>query len=113
MVDITGQTGGTGPQTILTTPPADLYEVHLYATCTTAGSAGTLDVQIGYTDQVAARTVDAIRGLLLDATNPAGVIVLIRTDGATNVTWTTTVTAPAGTPQYSLKIHIDQVVGGG
>jgi hypothetical protein len=81
----------------------------VYAEISATGSAGTLDVSINYTDAVAARQVDAIRGLDM-TTNPSAfgqATFVIESNGVTALTYTTTVTSPTGSPQYALRVRVE------
>ena len=80
-----------------------LYEVRVYLACTTAGSAGTVSATIGYTDDGGATSVTTAN-MNLDALGRLPSTFLLETDGTAHITWLTTVTGAAGSPQYSIRV---------
>lgn len=106
-VDLTGQTAAIGSTALSNTPPAGLYAVEVYAACTTASGSGapTLDVTIGWTDVVGATTQSAVTALSLAATGRASGRVLAQVASG-NITYSTTINAASGTPQYAVYIRV-------
>lgn len=104
----------TGPVTINQTgnlqfgggiAPAGLYEVKTYMEVTIANAAGSLDISIGWQDDVAARTAtNGTNGMPADistaATNFAQGSTVIRADGVHNITYTFTIVQTTGTATY-------------
>lgn len=112
-VDLTGQTAAIGSTALSNGSPAGLYEVDIYAVCTTASGAGapTLDVTLGWTDVLGATTQNVVGlngttfALPLSATGRAhGKIILQLASG--NITYATTINAAAGSPQYAIYIRV-------
>lgn len=89
--------------------PQGLYRVVYYAVATTAGTSGTLDVTIGWNDGTAARTDVNTPAITFGATNYASKTVIVKANGAANVTYSTTVTSPVGSPAYALYITMERL----
>src|SRR6185436_5118883 len=90
--------------------PAGLYRVTVYVKTTTASGADTLTVTIGWNDGVAARTTTVT--IQLSTTGAGGFgsgQVPIEADGANDITYATTRTGATGTPQYSLRVTLEQL----
>lgn len=106
-VDLTGQTASIGTTTTLSSPPAGIYAVKVVAMCTTASGSGapTLDVTIGWTDDVGATTQAVISGLSLSATGRSSGQTVLRVSSG-SITHATTINAASGSPQYALYIRI-------
>lgn len=108
-VSLTGQTGNIGTTTIYTPPAAGLYRVSVYQICTTAGSAGILNSVIGWTDNVGAKTLSPAADVTLTSTaNGATGTGFIRATAAA-ITYATTITGGAGSPQYALYICVEKL----
>lgn len=108
-VSLTGQTGNIAATTIYTPPAAGLYRVSVYQICTTAGSAGTLNSVIGWTDNVGAKTLSPAADVTLTSTaNGATGASFIRATAAA-ITYATTITGGAGNPQYALYICVEKL----
>jgi len=113
-VDLSAQTSAIGSTNLSSTPPAGVYAVEVYVACTTASGAGapTLDVTVGWTDNVGATTqnVAAEPGatafpLPLSATGRSKGRVLCRVASG-DISYSTTINAAAGTPQYAIYIRV-------
>ena len=106
-VQSTGQTGSIGATTIYTPASAGLYRLSFYAVCTTAGSAGTLDVTALWTDNAQAQTSVLISLLDLTVLGAAGSNTIFIRSTAAAIQFSTTVTGAAGSPQYALYIVLE------
>lgn len=107
-VSLTAQAGDIGATTIYTPAAAGIYKLSVYAICTTAGSAGTLTVTAGWTDDAAARTSNVVNGLDLTGTNAAENTLTIRST-ATAITYATAIAGGAGSPAYALFIVLERL----
>lgn len=83
----------------------------MYAVCSTAGAAGTLDVVIGWVDQVGAKTFTVISALSLTSTaNGSFGDVFIRGGvGATAITFSATITGGVGSPAFDIFLVLEQL----
>lgn len=107
-VQLTGQTGDIAATTIFTPVTPWFFRVSVYVICTTAGG-GTLNVTIGWTDSVGAKTSSPAADINLNSTaNGATGAAFIRANSAA-ITYTATITAKTGSPQYSLFIVMEQL----
>ena len=104
-IDLTAQTSSIGTTNVMNTQAAGMFLVSVYAMCTTAGTAGTLDVTIGWTDTVGATTEMYVTGLSLSATGRGKGNRCIYCTVGTAITYSTTVTGALGSPQYELRIR--------
>lgn len=113
-VDLTGQTAAIGTTNLVASGhTAGVYRVSVVALCTTASGSGspTLDVTIGWTDNVGAATALAVTGLSLSATAAGGKTgsVILRSTGAAAITYATTVNSASGSPQYALYTRVERL----
>ncbi len=107
-VALAAQTTSLGPTTLFTPAAAGMYEVAVYQVTTTAGSAGTLDTTIGWNDGVARTSSPAAQILLSTTAYSAGSQVIYAASGQA-ITYTTTVAAAVGSPQYRLLIIVKRL----
>jgi hypothetical protein len=100
--DLTAQTASLGTQTLMTSPPAGLYEVTFFLECPTAdgGASGTVLATLGFTNRVGAST-RATATLSLTATGSAETTFKVRVASG-NLTYTTTVGGTIGTATYNV-----------
>ena len=110
-VDLTAQAAAIGATNLSSTPPAGLYRVDVYAVCTTAQAAITLDVNIAWTDTLGAtnRNVTAEPGstafpLLMTGTGRASASLLCQV--ASGDIAYSTVCAGLTTGRYALYIRV-------
>ena len=109
IVSLTGQTGNIATTTIYTPPAAGLYRVSVYQICSTAGSAGTLNSVIGWTDIVGAKTISPAADVTLTSTaNGATGNAFINATAAA-ITYAATITGGAGGPAYALYIVVEKL----
>lgn len=112
-VDLTGQTAAIASTGLSTSIPAGMYAIEVYAVCTTASGSGapTLDVTLGWTDVLGATTANAagLNGttfpLSLAATGRAQAKFILQVASG-NITYSTTINAASGSPQYALYIRV-------
>lgn len=108
-VSLTGQTGNIGTTTIYTPPAAGLYRVSVYQICKVAGSAGTLNTVIGWSDAVGAKTLSPAADVTLTSTANGATGAAFISSGASAITYATTITGGAGSPQYNLYICVERI----
>jgi len=112
-VDLTGQTAAIASTALSNGAPAGLYAIEVYAVCTTASGSGapTLDVTLGWTDVLGATTANAagLNGttfpLSLAATGRAQAKFILQLASG-NITYSTTINAASGSPQYAIYIRV-------
>jgi hypothetical protein len=86
-----------------------LFEVYIYLAVTTDGAPGdTVTLQLAWTDDRGARTLNILNAVAVDAGGYFIAQTLIETNGVANPTYTLTYTK-AGAPQVSLRIQTQQV----
>lgn len=110
-VSLTGQTNDISTATIYTPASAGLFRVSVYLLCTTAGG-GTLSCIIGWNDGQQAQTSSPATGIDLAGAGNASSGTLFVRSGATAITYATAIAAKTGSPQYSIFITIEEMVGG-
>lgn len=109
-VALTGQTASIGSTTLYTPAVAGLYRVSVYHFCSVAGSAGTLDTTIGWTDDVGATSANPAGQIsLTTAGNWASGMAFIRSASG-SITYSTTVAGAAGNPQYGAYL-VAELIG--
>lgn len=88
--------------------PSGLYRLTYHLQVSVAGTSGTCTTTIGWTD-TAART--SVSGAITFGTLAAAVTgsLIIKADGATQITYLTTVTAAVGSPEYTLRISLERL----
>lgn len=102
-------TGGTASDTAsLVTAASGEYVATAYIQCTSAGSAGTLDVYFTHTDDVGALSTPLVATIALDGTNSDGGLAVMRCAGG-SIDYFLTVTADAGSPVWSAHLSLTQV----
>lgn len=87
---------------------AGLYRVCVYTRVTTAGSGGTMDVDIAWNDGVA-RTLTVIDNQDLATTSYGRGCVELETNGSSDVTYAATRTGVTGSPQYALRGTVEML----
>jgi hypothetical protein len=90
--------------------PAGLYRVSVYVKTTTASGTDTLTVTIGWNDGAAARSTTVT--IQLSTTGAGGFgsgQIPVEADGVNDITYATTRTGATGTPQYSLRVVLEQL----
>jgi len=110
--NLTAQTGSIGTTTFFTASATGVYRISYSLDTTTAGSAGTVLLTLGWNNGAAQTVATATIVLsVLGATtcvSPATCgPMLINVTAGQNVTYATTVTAPVGSPEYSLRIRAE------
>ncbi len=109
IVSLTGQTGNISTTTIYTPPAAGLYRVSVYQICKVAGSAGTLNSVIGWTDAVGAKTLSPAADVTLTSTANGSTGNAFISATAAAITYATTITGGAGSPQYDIHIVVEKL----
>lgn len=111
-VSLTAQTsniGSTNLQISGAVVPAGLYKVAVYTRTSSAGSAGTLAVTIGWNDGGGAVTDTPIVAMDLSSLVSSSGQTILKADGVNNITYSTTITGGSGSPQYSLDIALERI----
>jgi hypothetical protein len=109
-VSLTGQTASIAQTTIYTPGAAGLYRASVHHLCTTAGTGGTLDTDIHWTNDVGTTsTKPAPQISLTTAGNWGSGIVIIRST-ATAIKYSTTVSGATGSPQYALWVTLERLL---
>lgn len=105
--DLTGQTSAIGSTNLTSSALTGFYEVEVIAMCTTASGSGspTLDVTLGWTDNVGATTEKTINALSLSATGRAHGATRLRVNSG-EISFSTTINSASGSPQYALYIRV-------
>lgn len=88
--------------------PAGLYRVNAYAVVTTAAAAGTLDVRIGWTDELGATTEDVINDLSLTGTGRAAATKVFRHSSG-NITYEIPIAGLSGIPGFYLNVLLERL----
>ncbi len=106
-VSLTAQTGNIGSTNIYVPSASGTFRVNVYQICSKAGSAGSLDSVIGWTDVVGAKTISPAGAVDLTsiANGSTGMSFIVTTAAA--ITYTTTITGGAGAPEYNLYIVLE------
>ena len=89
--------------------PAGLYRVTYYLNVTTAGTAGTVQLNLTYTDDAIAQTQHSASVSMTTLGNMAQGVFVFYTAGAVNVQYSTTVAGATGTPAYSLNLQAERL----
>ena len=84
------------------------YLVNIYLQCTTAGTSGTIDVTLTYTDDIGATTTAVLATLTYGSTGRASASKVIRCSGG-GIDYTFTETAPVGNPRYAVHLNVLKV----
>ncbi len=108
-VALTGQTGNIGATAIYTPAAVGVYRVSAYTVCTKAGSGGTLDVTIGFTDNEQAQTSVIVNDLDLTGLGNAAQASIFLQSTVVAITYTTVITAGGGAPEYDLYITVERL----
>jgi hypothetical protein len=107
-IALTGQTASIGTTTIVTPPIAGLWRISYYMHITTAGSGGTLALNLGWVDPRGAQAV--ILGTTASAALDQKVVgtYVVRQAAASNIAFSTTSTL-TGSPQYAVYISAERL----
>jgi hypothetical protein len=90
--------------------PAGLYRVTYYINVTAAGTAGTVQFLIGYTDDAGSKTQTGTSVSLTTLGNMASGVMVLYTTGAAQVLYMATVAGATGTPTYSLTLQVERLM---
>lgn len=107
------QTLSLGTQTLTAVPAsaAGWYRVSVYLVCSTAGTGGTVQVNVTWTRNGVTRTISGPSSTVtvgLTSTANAAVFNLpLPCDASTNIQYTTTVSGATGSPKYDLIIDTE------
>lgn len=93
----------------LAVAPAGLYRVVYYLVATAAGTSGTLDMKISWNDGTAVRNNNLVPALTFGTTDTISRTVILKTDGVTNITYSSTLNSPVGSPAYSLDLNLERL----
>jgi hypothetical protein len=89
--------------------PAGLYRLTYYLNVTTAGTAGTVQLTVTYTDDAGAKTQTSTAVSMTTLGNSAQGVFVLYTAGAVNVQYATTVAGATGAPAYSLTMQAERL----
>ena len=106
-VNLTAQTSSIAATDILTPASDGLFEVSVLHLVSSAGSAGTVTTEIGWTDEQGAHTrVIAVDLDLSDGSDQENGVAVIRAKTTAAITYTVTVTGAVGSPEFDLFINV-------
>jgi hypothetical protein len=97
------------------TCPVGVYRVTVYVAVTTAGTAGTLDISLGWNDGAAARTAtNGSNGMppdisLTSTSNFAQGSTIVKPDGTHDITYAITLAGVTGTPKYAIFVDLERL----
>jgi hypothetical protein len=109
-VDLTAQTNSIGSTTLFAVGAsgAGTYRVSISAVTTTAGTSGdTLTVTIGWVNESGAATFTTATLDLSTLSAELDVTQILSSAASQNITYSTTVSAILGNPQYSLHLRLE------
>lgn len=111
IVNLTEQTGSLSATNLYTSTDRGFYRASVYHTNTVTGSNGMLQTIIGWTDDAAAQASSPAPNIVLTSLGAANYgTAFIQTSGNSNITYSTIVTLPTGSPQYSLSITLEKLL---
>lgn len=106
-VSLTGQTASIATTTIVTPSADGLFEVAVLHLVSVAGTAGTVQTVIGWTDEQGAHSrVIATNLDLTNASDQESGSAIVRAKTTAPITYTVTVTGATGAPQFDLFINV-------
>lgn len=107
-INLTAQTASVASATLYAVPSsgAGFYLAIVDTICTTAGTAGTVSATIGWNNGSAAATAASGAMSLSTLGNETTQIFTVYSAASQNITYSTTVTGAAGSPQYSVRIRL-------
>ncbi|KKL83635.1 hypothetical protein LCGC14_1972760 [marine sediment metagenome] len=108
-ISLTGQLASIGATTLYTPAAAGLYRVSVYMVCSSAGSGGTLDATIGWTDAVQAQSSSPASQVDLTGEGNASQGTVFISSTAAAITYATTVAGEGGAPEYDLHITVERI----
>ena len=108
-VSLTGQTASIGATTLYTPAAAGLYRVSVYMVCSKAGSGGTLDCTIGFTDVTQAQSVSPASQVDLTGKGNASQGDSFISSTAVAITYATTVAGEGGAPEYDIHFTLERL----
>ena len=110
IVTLTGQTASIGATTMYTVPAAGLYRASVYQLCSKAGTGGTLDTTIAWTDITQAQSSTPAAQVDLTGKGNGGTGSVFISSEAAVITYATTVAGEAGAPEYDLSIVLEKML---
>jgi Head domain of trimeric autotransporter adhesin len=109
-VSLTGQTSSISAAHLYEPYVNGTFRVSIYILTTTAGTAGSASVTIGWSDDKQAQTLTPISGQnLTTAGSFMQAMVYIRAAASVWITYSATLTGAAGGPQYSLFVNVERL----
>ena len=107
-INLTAQTASVASATLYAVPSsgAGFYLAIVDTICTTAGTAGTVSATIGWNNGSAAAAAASGAMSLSTLGNETTQIFTVYSAASQNITYSTTVTGAAGSPQYSVRIRL-------
>jgi len=108
-VSLTGQTASIGATALYTPAVAGLYRVSVYHVCSSAGSSGTLDSTISWTDITQAQSTTPAAQINLNGKGNAASGNIFISSTAVAFTYATTVAGEGGAPEYDLHISVERI----
>lgn len=104
---LTGQTADIGTTAIFGgNITAGMYRVECYLRVTTAGTGGTIDLDLTWNDGTASRTESVINDLSLTATNYADASTVVETNGSSDISYAATRSGVTGSPVYAVRCSV-------
>lgn len=108
-IALTAQTASIAKVALWTPPESGQYRASVYHVCTKAGTGGTLDTTIYWTDDAQAQQINTATQINLNAKgNAATGITFIRATAA-DISYSTTVTGATGSPEYGVFIILERL----
>jgi len=105
---LTGQTTALGLTNVYANAPAGVFRLSWYMIVTTPGSAGTITVNLNWTDEAAAQTATSTTGTITSFVIAPGTIVF-HTAPSTAITVSTAFNSVTGNPAYALYVQLEQL----
>lgn len=107
-INSTAQTASIASATLYAVPSsgAGFYVAIVDTICTTAGTAGTVATSIGWNNGAASASAATGPMSLSTLGNETTQIFTVYSAASQNITYSTTVSGAAGSPQYSIRIRL-------
>jgi len=111
-VDLTGQTGSVGPNTLFVVGPlgAGMYAVWVDVIVTTAGSGGTVVANVTWNNGTTTAGLNSSAFNLNAQGEQAALLGNFYAVASQTITYSTTVASASGNPVYALRIRL-QFIG--
>ena len=105
-VSLTAQTATIASNTIFTPASDGTYQISVYCSTTTAGSAGTVTPALGWKDDSTTQALSLTAVNLATLGNYVQQILMVKCKSGQPITYSATVAGVTGTPQFSIYVTI-------